>query len=110
MPILEKEYLKLPLHRAIQLYNQHIVPRLTKKNQAIAISTAITLSLVYYIQDRLLKPPRHLRHIPYAGLFSTLKSFWNRECFWDRAHKLHLPLIEAENSKGLFLVCLYGFH
>lgn len=105
----ENTFLQAPLQNAIQLYNQEIVPRLTKKNKVIAISAAVALSLVYFIQDRIMKPPRKLRHIPYLSYFDTLKSMWRNESIWDRSHRVHLPEIEAEGSKGLFMVCIQSW-
>ncbi|KAI8059778.1 cytochrome P-450 cyp509A1 [Thamnidium elegans] len=50
-----------------------------------------------------MKPPRKLRHIPYLGYFDTLRSMWRNESIWDRSHRVHLPAIEAKDSKGLFV-------
>lgn len=107
MSLSEKTFLQIPLQNALKLYNEEIVPRLSKKNKVIAISAAVALSLIYFIQDRILKPPRHLRHLPYLSYFGTLKSMWKGESIWDRQHRLHLPLIESENNNGLFLVRLF---
>ncbi|KAI9345054.1 cytochrome P450 [Pilaira anomala] len=103
MSLSEKTFLQIPLQNSLKFYNEEIVPRLTKKNKVIAISAAVALSLIYFIQDRILKPPRHLRHLPYLSYFGTLKSLWKGESIWDRQHRLHLPLIESENNNGLFL-------
>nr|BDB32861.1 cytochrome P450 monooxygenase [Thamnidium elegans] len=103
MSLTENTFLQVPLQNAIQLYNQEVVPRLTKKNKVIAISAAVALSLIYFIQDRIMKPPRKLRHIPYLGYFDTLRSMWRNESIWDRSHRVHLPAIEAKDSKGLFV-------
>lgn len=106
MSLLENTFLHIPLQHALQVYSQQVAPKLTKDNKCIAIGTAIALSLIYLIQDRILKPCRNLRHIPYLSYLGTLRSMLRDESIWDRSHRLHLPLIEAENSKGLFLVCI----
>lgn len=54
MSLLQKSFLKVPLQDAVMLYNNEIVPRLTKKNKVIAISVAIVMYLVYLVTDRIL--------------------------------------------------------
>ncbi|KAI9345055.1 cytochrome P450 [Pilaira anomala] len=103
MSLLENTFLHTPLQHVLKVYSQQVAPKLTKDNKFIAIGTAIALSLVYLIQDRILKPRRNLRHIPYLSYLGTLRSMLRDESIWDRSHRLHLPLIETENSKGLFL-------
>ncbi|KAI9345052.1 cytochrome P450, partial [Pilaira anomala] len=96
-------FLQAPLQDVIQLYNKEIIPKLTKKNKVIAISAAVVLSLAYFIQDRVLKPPRKLRHIPYISFIGKLKSIWMGESRWDHGYKAHFPLIAKGKGKGLFL-------
>ncbi|KAI9345051.1 cytochrome P450 [Pilaira anomala] len=103
MLLSENTFLQAPLQGAIQLYNKEIIPKLTKKNKVIAISAAVVLSLVYFIQDRILKPPRKLRHIPYTSFIGKLKSIWTGESRWDHGYRAHLPLIAKGKGKGLFL-------
>lgn len=104
MSLLENSFLKLPLQNATQLYNDEVVPRLTKKNKVIAISAAVALSIIYFIRDRVTKPPRKLRHIPYLSYFGVLKSMYSKESVRDRSARVHIPEINSENSNGLFLV------
>lgn len=42
--LLQNSFLEAPLNDALSLYQNEIVPRLTKKNKAIAIGVAVTLS------------------------------------------------------------------
>jgi hypothetical protein len=56
--ILQNRYIQEQLNLATTLYNEYILPRLTKKNQTIAISTAVAISLVYLIREKILKPPK----------------------------------------------------
>lgn len=97
-------FLQAPLQRAIEIYQQQVVPRLTKKNKTIGIAAAVTLTLIYLIRDRVLKPPRNIRHIPYQGYFDFIKSIYQKETYWDRAHRWTLPHIDSESSNGLYVV------
>ncbi|KAI8054841.1 cytochrome P450 [Thamnidium elegans] len=103
MSLLENSFLKLPLQNAIQLYGDEVVPRLTKRNKVIAIGTAVALSIIYFLRDRVTKPPRKLRHIPYLSYFGVLKSMYYKESVRDRSARVHIPEINSENSNGLFL-------
>lgn len=108
MSILQNAGLQEQWKLAINLYNDKVLPTLMK-NKVIAISAAVALSLLYIIRDRVLKPPRKLRHVPYIGYFSVLKSLITGESFWDRTFRVRIPISEAEGSKGLYLV-LIVFH
>lgn len=74
MSLIQNSFLQAALQNAVSLYNNEIIPRLTKKNKTIAVNVAVALTLVYLIKDRFLKPPRQLYHIPYLGYFSAIKS------------------------------------
>lgn len=103
MSPLENSFLKVPLQTIVQLYSNEIAPRIPKNNKLVSISAAVILSLVYLIIDKA-KPPRKLRHLPYISLFCILKSTYYKESVRDRCHRVHIPIIESENSNGLFLV------
>lgn len=105
--ILQSPYIQEQLDLATTLYNDYIVPRLTKKNKKIAISTAVALSLIYFIRDRVLKPPKRLRHIPYITHASVIKSLIIGETHWDRANRVRLPIVDAPGTSGLYLVGIY---
>ncbi|KAI9257800.1 cytochrome P450 [Helicostylum pulchrum] len=102
MSPLENSFLKAPLQTIVQLYSNEIAPRIPKNNKLVSISAAVILSLVYLIIDKA-KPPRKLRHLPYISLFCILKSTYYKESVRDRCHRVHIPIIESENSNGLFL-------
>jgi hypothetical protein len=104
MSLLQNSSLEVPLQNAIELYNKEIVPRLTKKNKVIAISAAVALSLVYMIKERVLKPPRKLRHIPYISYWDTIQSIFRGDSVWDRAYNVYLPLVDSADNKGVFTV------
>jgi hypothetical protein len=100
-------FLQEPLQKAIEIYQQDVVPRLTKKNKTIAISTAVAISLIYFIRDRYFKPPKNIRHISYQGYFDVIKSMITKESYWDRAYRLSLPTIDSETNNGLYVVYIY---
>lgn len=110
--ILQNPFLQEQWNLAIALYNDKVVPNSTKKNRVIAISAAVTFAIAYLIRDRVLQPPRKLRHIPYIGYFSVLKSLFTGESFWDRAYRVRIPRVESEGSKGFYLVriCCFKFY
>lgn len=86
------------------VYKNQVIPRLTKKNKFISIAVAVALSVAYLIGEMILKPPRNLRHIPYVGYFSIIKSMIINESKWNRAYRVHLAEIDKPNHKGLLLV------
>lgn len=69
----------------------------------ISISIAVALSFIYVITDRLLKPPRNLRHIPYISYLDLIKSTVMREPIWNRLYRVHLPEVDKKNHR-IFLV------
>lgn len=88
----------------LRLYNLYISPYLSKRNKIIGISTAITMSLCYIIRDRVLKPPRQLRHIPYHSHFQVLRAILTGESYWDRSYRLTIPEIDSKESNGIYVV------
>ncbi|KAL9545818.1 hypothetical protein MBANPS3_006962 [Mucor bainieri] len=96
-------FLQVPLQRAIQIYEQQVVPRLTSKNKTIGIAAAVAMTLIYLIRDKIFKPPRNIRHIPYQGYYDFIKSIYTKETYWDRAHRWTLPRIDSESSNGLYV-------
>lgn len=100
-------YLEKRLNHILDIYNQYIVPRLTKKNKAIAISTAVALSL-YIIVDKYIKPPRKLRHIPYQSYYEFLKTILYKETYDTRAKNFYLPTINSPSNNGIYMVSLHA--
>jgi hypothetical protein len=97
-------FLQEPIQKAFEIYQKNIVSRLTKKNKTIAISTAVAISLIYFIRDRYFKPPKNIRHIPYQGYFDVYKSLLTKESYTDRAHRISIPTVDSKTSNGLFVV------
>lgn len=98
-------FLEAPLNQAMNFYNQYVVPRLTKKNKVIAISTAIVLS-VYFIVDKVLRPPKNLRHIPYESYWSFFKSLFSGESFIEKTERVRLPILNAPENNGIYMVSI----
>ncbi|KAI7893584.1 cytochrome P450 [Mucor mucedo] len=102
MSLLQNSFLEVPLKNALALYNKEVIPRLTKKNKIISISVAVALSLIYLIREKVLKPPKHLRHIPYISYLDSVKAILTRESAWDRSYRVFLPEIDQKNH-SIFL-------
>lgn len=102
--ITQNQFLKAQLDNITELYTYHVVPKLSKRNKAIAIGTAITLSLIALFNEKVLKPPKKLRHIPHISIFNMLIVFIRGESYWERAHRAQIPLLNQPDSKGLYLV------
>lgn len=103
MTSLQKSFMEVPLKNLTEIYNNEVIPRLTKKNKVIAISAAIVLMVTYKLND-LLRPPRKLRHIPHQGYFSFLMSLFRKETVLERSQRYALPQIDSAESNGLYLV------
>lgn len=88
----------------LKLYNLYISPYLSKRNKIIGISTAITVSLCYIIRERVLKPPKQLRHIPYHSHFQVIRTILTGESYWDRSYRLTIPEIDLKESNGIYVV------
>lgn len=108
MSLITKEFPNALLQNASALYDKIIAPRLTQKNKTIGISVAVALTLVYIIRDRVFKPPKNIRHIPYFGYSSVIKSLINGDSFFDRCYKVALPFLDSkDNVSGLYSVSLH---
>lgn len=106
MSMLQNSFLEAPLKNSLVLYNKEVVPRMTQKNKLISISVAVALSLIYLVQDKVLKPPRNLRHIPYISYWDFIRSAFSNESPWDRAYRVDMPEVDKKNH-GIFLVCIH---
>jgi hypothetical protein len=105
LDILRRPFLQVPLKNIAEIYNDQILPRMTKKNKVVAISTAIILMITYKL-NKLLRPPRHLAHIPYQSYFSLISSLLTKKTFLERSQHFGLPLINSKESNGLYLVTM----
>jgi hypothetical protein len=98
---LKHSFLEAP-SKIIEFYYDQVMPRLNKRNKVITISAAVVL-ICYKITD-MLKPPKHLRHIPYQNYFGHFISILRRDSALERAQKFSFNLINSQDSNGLFLV------
>ncbi|KAI9257781.1 cytochrome P450 [Helicostylum pulchrum] len=94
--------LQQQLKYAMVFYSTHIIPRF-QKNKSIGISAAVIMSLIYLFRERVMKPPKQLRHIPHINFFSVFRSLFTGESFWERAYRVVIPFIDSPKSNGLFL-------
>ncbi|KAI8359149.1 cytochrome P450 [Blakeslea trispora] len=87
----------------IDLYHTHIATRLTKKSKNIGVGTAVIITLLYYIHNRILKPPKELRHIPYQTYYSFFGSVLRKESLRDLYRRDILPAFDHEKNDGIYL-------
>lgn len=106
--LLENNYFQVQLTGIVKLYSGDVLPRLNKKNTVILIGSAVALSFAYIIRDNLFKPPKNLRHIPYFGYFSVIKSVVVGQSLFDRGYRTHVPFADSRRD-GLYLVLDYTF-
>jgi hypothetical protein len=99
--LLQRSFLEAP-SKITEFYYDQVMPRLNKRSKVIAISAAVVL-ICYKITD-MLKPPKHLRHIPYQNYFGHFVSILKRDSALERAQKFSFHLINSQDSNGLFLV------
>ncbi|GAA5814312.1 hypothetical protein MFLAVUS_007806 [Mucor flavus] len=100
--LLENNYFQVQLTGIVKLYSGDVLPRLNKKNTVILIGSAVALSFAYIIRDNLFKPPKNLRHIPYFGYFSVIKSVVVGQSLFDRGYRTHVPFADSRRD-GLYL-------
>ncbi|CAO3646089.1 unnamed protein product [Cunninghamella blakesleeana] len=58
----------------ISTINQYIDTTTNSKTKKITIGTSITLVLLGYAINKVLTPPKHLRHLPYINFFKTMNN------------------------------------
>lgn len=98
-----KVSIAVPMQKLITFFNNELTHGVTKKNKIIGIGVAATMTLIYFVQDWALRPPKNLRHIPYLGYFSVIKSLYTNDSFFKRAHKVNLPFLNNDNNLGVYL-------
>jgi hypothetical protein len=101
---LQKEFLRVPLQTALDICNNQVVPRLTTRNKVIAITSAISLSFIYYIHQKILKPPKVFEDLPHESVFDVIWSAIRGESITDYAQRGTLPLLYSSNGQGLYMV------
>jgi hypothetical protein len=80
-----------------------ISPQLRKKAGIISISTAVIMTVLYSVFQKLNRPPKELRHLPYVGYFSFLKNVFKDELYETYSNQLIMPLLKKE-SNGVYAV------
>ncbi|CAO3626971.1 unnamed protein product [Cunninghamella blakesleeana] len=64
------------------------------RNTKITIGVAVALVLLYSAYDKIAKPPRKLRKLPYVNFFSYFKMLLKGESFGTISRKLTIPLLK----------------
>ncbi|CAO3644051.1 unnamed protein product [Mucor hiemalis] len=89
--------------RAVASFTSKLNLILDTKSKRVGITVAIVMTLIHIIRDRVFKPPKNLRHIPYFGYYSVFKSLYKGESLFDRGYRVNLPLLNSGNSIGVYL-------
>ena len=79
------------------------IQKIAKSHKSTSITFAVALTLVYFIRDQFILPPRNLRHIPSFGYLSILRSLFKRESPHDPGNNVNVPYMNA-NPHSLYLV------
>lgn len=96
--------LQIAFRNIFDLYIKKAVPRLMQGNKSITISTAVVLFIMYLFKEKMMKPPKNLRHIPYIGYFSIFRTVITGESFWDRTYRVIVPFVDTLKTNGIYLV------
>jgi hypothetical protein len=80
-----------------------ISPHTRKKAGVISVSAAVFLTLLYSVIQKINRPPKALRHLPYVGYLSFLKYVFKDELFETYSKELIMPLLKKE-SNGVYMV------
>lgn len=96
--------LQFAFNNVFSLFMKKAVPRLIKRNKLVAISTAFVLFIIYLFKEKVMKPPKNLRHIPHIGYFSIFRTVITGESFWDRTYRVIIPFVDTLKTNGLYLV------
>ncbi|KAI8377163.1 cytochrome P450 [Choanephora cucurbitarum] len=94
--------LKESLWTTLDFYNHVILSKLRDKNRKWVISSAIALSLIYFVHNRILRPPKKLRHLPSTSPFKVVLSALKNESLFEYNKSQVLPILHQENSSGLY--------
>ncbi|KAI8335985.1 cytochrome P450 [Choanephora cucurbitarum] len=73
------------------------------QNRKCLIGTAIALIFAYLVQDRFLKPPRKIRHIPFVGWIPVLLSSIRRESAYVYGQKNIHPKLKSKEIKDIYV-------
>ena len=89
----------------LNFFKDYIVPVLKQNKRSITTASA-AIYILYIIYQKINKPPKKLRHIPYVPGFDTLKSFYNKESLDDVTDKTSIPLV-LKTEHGLYQVSMF---
>jgi hypothetical protein len=95
MSILQKDFLNIPFLK------QSIV--INKKVLSITAASSFILFLVYGI-DKLVRPPKNLRHIPYQNFFQFCTALLKNESIMERSRYYSQKYLDIKDSTGLYVV------
>ncbi|CAO3635478.1 unnamed protein product [Cunninghamella blakesleeana] len=73
------------------------------KQHKTPIGIAISLVILRSIYEKLFKPPKRLRHIPYTNPLIYMKNLVQGTPYSTMATNLHLPLYEKKNKGEIYL-------
>ncbi|CAO3618725.1 unnamed protein product [Cunninghamella echinulata] len=69
------------------------------KNTTVTIGAAVALVVLYSIYDKVAKPPRKLRHLPYVNFFSYYKMLMRGDSFSTISKQLSIPLLNSKKPE-----------
>ncbi|KAG0181653.1 cytochrome P450-dit2 [Apophysomyces sp. BC1021] len=81
----------------------NIITRYLAGHRRVSISSAVALTVLYLIYDKINKPPRSLRHIPYVGYINTITSALRGRSSADISSDYSIPLIKSEAHNGVYM-------
>lgn len=82
-----------------------VSPQLRKKAKVISVTAAVILTLLYATFQKVNKPPKALRHLPYVSRFSFLKYIFRNALYETYSKQLVMPLLKKE-SNGIYMVAI----
>lgn len=77
--------------------------RISKRTGIISLSTAVTLTVLYSLYQKLFKAPKQFRHLPYINPFYYYKNALGNKLFEDYSKAIVMPLLE-QGSNGIYMV------
>lgn len=88
-----------PVNDILIKVQEEWLKRKSDKSTKITIGAAVALVLFYSVYDKVAKPPRKLRHIPYVNFFSYFKMMLKGEPFGVISRKLTIPLLKPNKPE-----------
>ncbi|CAO3627023.1 unnamed protein product [Cunninghamella blakesleeana] len=72
--------------------------RKSDKSTAISIGAAVSLLFLYSAYDKVCRPNKNIRHIPYVSFFQYFKSLASGKSHNELSNKYEIPLITSSND------------